>query len=123
MTPKNSILIEVLGRSPKLRIIDFLIDNFSADFSKKGIMEGSGVSKVTFYNEWNGLVKFGIVTMTRKFGKTQLFRINKDNGIVKKLMSLEFEIGTEAIESKELRTNDIRPEDVSNQKSIGTAAS
>lgn len=36
---KDSLLLKFLGKSPQLRIIDFLLDNKLLDFSKKEIIE------------------------------------------------------------------------------------
>ena len=38
-----------MGDTPKLRIIDFFLDNKESDYSKKEIIEYTGISKTTFY--------------------------------------------------------------------------
>lgn len=45
----QSILLKTLGSSPKLRIIDFFLDNPLFDFTKKDAVEALGMSKQTFY--------------------------------------------------------------------------
>ena len=94
----ESILIKYIGNTPKLRVIDFLIDNMPFDYSKKEIIEGSGISKTTFFKIWKDFVKYKIVSPTRKYGKTQLFKINKENTLVKQLLSLEFVLANEYAE-------------------------
>lgn len=85
-----SLILRVIGDNPRLRVIDFFVDNMPFDYSKKEIIEGSEMSKTTFFKIWNDLMKFGIVTPTRKYGKTQLFSLNEGNEIVKKLLELEY---------------------------------
>jgi hypothetical protein len=92
MEEEKTLLVQCLGNSPKLRIIDFLIDNRPFDYSKKEIIEGSGTGKVTFFKVWKELVEFGIVQQTRKYGKAILFKLNEENEIVKKLLVLEYSL-------------------------------
>lgn len=92
MKEEKSLLLSVLGDSPKLRIIDFLMDNRLFDYSKKEIIQGSGTSKTTFFKVWGELVKFGIVKQTRKYGKAVLFKLNEENDIVQKLLRLEYSL-------------------------------
>lgn len=86
---EESLLIKALGNSPKLRIIDFFLDNKLFDFSKKEIVEGAGLSKTTFYKYWEELEALGIVEVSRAFGKTKLYRLNRKNPIAKMLLELD----------------------------------
>jgi len=92
MEEEKTLLVQCLGDNPKLRIIDFLIDNRPFDYSKKEMIEGSGVGKVTFFKVWKELVKFEIVQQTRKYGKAKLFKLNEENEVVKKLLVLEYSL-------------------------------
>ena len=53
----RSLLTRALGDSPKLRIVDYLLDYKLNDFTKKGIVEALGMSKLTFYKYFKDLVK------------------------------------------------------------------
>lgn len=77
-----------LGDTPQLRIIDFFLDNKS-DYSKKEILEGTGMSKTTLYKVWPDLEQFGVVIPARKFGNTTLFKLNRETTIVKQVISLD----------------------------------
>lgn len=91
----ESVLIQYVGNTPKLRVVDFLVDNMPFDYSKKEIIEGSGISKTTFFKIWKDFIKFGILKPTRKYGKAQLYTINKENVFVKNLLALEFALANE----------------------------
>ena len=69
---EKSLLIQLVGDMPVFKIVDFLIENKGLDFTKKDIIEGADISKATLFNYWQEVEKAGIVTPTRKFGKTIL---------------------------------------------------
>jgi len=86
---EESILIIALGNSPKLRIIDFFLDNKLFDFTKKEMIEELGMSKTTFYKYWDEIERFGMVKITRKIGKAKLYKLNEKSEIIIKLRVLE----------------------------------
>ena len=89
MKEDKSVLIEYLGDTPILRIIDFLIENRLFDYSKKQIIDETGLAKATFYKYWDRLLDLGIVKVTRSFGKTKLYKINEQHPVVKEMKKLE----------------------------------
>jgi len=88
MKEESTLMIQFLGNNPTLRIIDFFLDN-RTDYSKKEIIEALGMSKTTFYKVWRQLEKFKVVIATRRYGKAQLFKINENSVIVRKLIILD----------------------------------
>lgn len=93
---EKSLLIQYLGDTAKLRIIDFFLENRS-DYSKKEIIENVGISKTTFYKIWGELVQFGIVKPTRKYGMAQLYALEEGSPLIKKFMALDAELGKQAM--------------------------
>lgn len=89
---EKSLLLQLTGDLPLFKIIDFLVEHKGLDFTKKQIIEGSGISKATLFNYWKEVEKAGIVMATRKFGKTVLFTLNTKNPVVKKILELEAEL-------------------------------
>lgn len=85
----ESLLLKTLGKSPQLRIVDFFLDNRMFDYSKKEIIEELGMSKTTFYKVWGEIEGRGIVSVSRKFGKAKLYKLNTDNELVKNLIEIE----------------------------------
>ena len=81
-------MIRALGNSPKLRIIDYLLDYKLNDFTKKEIVEALGMSKLTFYY-FKDLQELGLVIASRKIGWATLYKINLENPIVKMLIEYE----------------------------------
>ena len=96
----QSILLRTLGDSPKLRIIDFFLDNPLFDFTKKEVIEALGMSKQTFYKYFADIEKYGIVNASRRIGKATLYKINLENPIVKMLREYEMQLSLQIAEKE-----------------------
>mgnify|MGYP001573158721 CR=1 FL=1 len=99
---EKSLLIKFLGENPIFKIIDFLIENKSVDFTKKEIILGSRISRASLFNVWQELEEQEIVLVTRQFGKTKLYTLNSKNQIVKKLLELESTLIAKALDKENL---------------------
>ena len=95
---EKSLLIQNLRNTPKLRIIDFFLENRS-DYSKKEIIENIGISKSTFYKVWDDLLRLGILKPTRKYGTAQLYTFDRTSPMIKRFMVLDSELGKQALKS------------------------
>jgi len=96
----ESILIKTLGDSPKLRIIDFFLDNPLFDFTKKEVIEALGMSKQTFYKYFPDLEKYGIVKVSRKIGRAKLYKINLEHPLIEMLREYEKKISLQIAEKE-----------------------
>lgn len=96
----RSLLTKALGESPKLRILDYLLDYKLNDFTKKEIVEALGMSKLTFYKYFKDLVELGLVTPSRKIGRATLYKINLENPIVKMLIDCETKLSLQIAEQE-----------------------
>jgi DNA-binding transcriptional ArsR family regulator len=86
----ESLFIRVLGiKSPMLKVLDFLMDNESFDYSKTEIAEGTNLSRATLFKVWSKLEALELITATREVGRAKMYKLNKENPIVKKLMELD----------------------------------
>jgi len=47
----ETLLVRMLGNSPKLGILDFFLDNPAMDFCKNEVVKGLGMGKPTFYRK------------------------------------------------------------------------
>jgi hypothetical protein len=93
---KSSFLI-VMGESPKMKVLDFLLTFDEFDYSLSDIASNSEVGYTTLMEFWDSFVKSGIVEETRKVGKARMFRLNKKNPSVKLLLRLHWEISKNEI--------------------------
>lgn len=99
----QSLLMKVLGRSPKMKILDYLLDFPTNDFTKKEIIETLGMSKQTFYKYFDDLEEVGIVKVNRTIGKAKLYKVNRENMIVKDLVNLERKMSLQIAEQEETK--------------------
>jgi len=96
----ESILIQTLGESPKLRIVDFFLDNPLFDFTKKEVIEALGMSKQTFYKYFPEVEEYGIVKVSRRIGKAKLYRINAKHPLVSMLREYEKKVSLQIAEKE-----------------------
>lgn len=96
----QSLLLKTLGDSPKLRIIDFFLDNPFFDFTKKEVIEALGMSKQTFYKYFTDIEQYGIVIPSRRIGKATLYKINPENPLVKMLREYEAQLSLQIAEKE-----------------------
>ena len=97
---EESFFLKYLGDSPKIRVLDFLMNNFALDFSLPQIAQGSKVAYTTLIDLLPKLIKQEIIIETRKIGKSNLFKINGDSPIVKALFAIDLKLSEAAIEKK-----------------------
>jgi len=104
MERHDSLLVRALGSSPKLRILDYLLDYKLNDFTKKEIVEALGMSKLTFYKYFKDLIELGLVMPTRRIGRATLHKINLHNPIVKMLIEYETKLSLQIAEQQAEKT-------------------
>jgi DNA-binding transcriptional ArsR family regulator len=88
-TEGKSILLELFGGTPEVRLIDFFMDNPLFDFTKKEIIEELKMNKRTLHRVLPKIEAEGIVVVSRKIGRAKLYKINKDSLTVKYLRGIE----------------------------------
>lgn len=94
----QSLLLKTLGRSPKLRIIDFFMDNPLSDFTKKEVIEALGISKQTFYKYWRELERSGAIKVTKTVGRATTYQLDRSNEAVKQLIKLDMALARKCME-------------------------
>lgn len=85
----ESMFLKVFGNYPQVKVLDFLIENDIFDYSKTQIAELSDVSFNTLETFWGRLLETGIVKASRRVGNSQMYRLNKENQVVKKLLEID----------------------------------
>lgn len=92
---EKSLFVNFLGDTPLVRVMDFLIGNSIFDYTKTDIAENSDVSRASLYSVWPQLEQYEIVKASRKIGNTTLYRLNKENPVVQKLIELDLKLSRE----------------------------
>jgi len=96
----ESVIIKTLGDSPKLRIVDFFLDNSLFDFTKKEVIEALGMSKQTFYKYFPEVEEYGIVEVSRRIGKAKLYKVNLMHPLVTMLREYEKKVSLQTAEKE-----------------------
>ena len=97
MDENGTGIIEFLGDTPLIRVLDFLIVFREYDYNKQDIAKNANVSWNTLDKIWDKLVDLSIIVYTRKVGKSQMFRINLDKVAVEKLIELHKSLMVESL--------------------------
>jgi len=77
-----------LGDSPKIKVLEFLIEGRELDYSITDIAEGAGISRSTLFRIWRDLLQQEMIVFTRNVGNAKLYKLNTNNPFVKKLIEL-----------------------------------
>jgi len=85
----KSLFIEFMGDSPTIRVLDSLLTERNLDFSITDMAKNAGIGRSTLYRIWDDLIKNRIIVPTREIGKAKLFKLNKENIIIKKLIEID----------------------------------
>src|SRR3989339_1910986 len=84
----KSLFVEFMGDSPMIKVLDYLLTERELDFSITDMAENSGIGRATLYRIWGNLIKNKIIVHTRDIGKAKLFKLNKNNPKIRKLMEM-----------------------------------
>lgn len=106
MEQKSSFRL-VFGDSPIVKVIDFFLDNHEFDYSLTDIAKNADIGWVTLHGFWKDLVKIGLIKKTRKIGRAELYMLNKENPLVKKLMEIDFTVSKMLLD-KELKNQKVK---------------
>ncbi len=89
---KETVLVQVLGSNPIIKVLDFLISFQLFDYPLTEIAKNSGVSYSTLQTFWDKLVENKIVIKTRRIGKSDLYKLNTKNPAVQQLIKLDWNL-------------------------------
>ena len=84
----ETLFTKAVGDTPKIRVLEFLIEGRELDYSISDIAEGAGIGRTTLFRLWADLIGLGIITHTRDIGNAKLYKLNLENTFVKKLVEL-----------------------------------
>lgn len=88
----ETLFRHALGDTPKIRVLEFLIEGRELDYSISDIAEGAEIGRTTLFRIFEDLLKTGIIIPTREIGNAKLFRLNMKSNFVKKLVEVFDEI-------------------------------
>ncbi|MBI4452741.1 hypothetical protein HY637_04895 [Candidatus Woesearchaeota archaeon] len=84
----ETIFTKAIGNTPKIKVLEFLIEGRELDYSVSDIAEGAGIGRTTLFRIWNDFVELRIVKPTRVIGNAKLYKLNLENAFVGKMAEL-----------------------------------
>ena len=88
----ETLFKKTLGDTPKIRVLEFFIEGRELDYSITDIAEGAEIGRTTLFRIFDDLIKNKIIIPTRQIGNAKLYKLNKENPFVKKMISVFDEI-------------------------------
>lgn len=85
----ESVLVDVFGEDPFIKIVDTLMDHPNASYTKTDLAEVNDISRSTVYNVWDRIDRLGIVRADRTIGNTTLYTLNRDAAVVRAFYAFE----------------------------------
>jgi hypothetical protein len=103
----DTVFLEVMGKSPVNKVLDFLIENERDSWTMKEISEGRNVGYSTLKILLPRMIQHKLIIIGREIGKSKLYKINKDNEIIKYLYKIYNALEKQALDDfvKESSTN------------------
>jgi len=95
-----SIFLEVMGLSPNIKILDFLLGEINYDFTLKEIATKSKVGYATIKRIWSSFIDVNLVKSTRRVGKAIFYTYNQESREGKALRKFYLEIIFKAVEKE-----------------------
>lgn len=92
---QNLPLEKVFGESAVLKVLDVLMEHPSMDYSKKELAETAGIAESTVHRSWDKIEELNAIQESRKYGKTQLYKLNQDSEIIKQIYKLDQQLRKE----------------------------
>ena len=83
-----TIFREIFGDTPKVRVLEYLLEGRELDHSIGDIAEGAGINRVTLFRLWPEIEKSKLIINTRNIGNAKLFKLNIKNSYVLNLMEM-----------------------------------
>ena len=102
----ETIFTKAIGNTPKIKVLEFLIEGRELDYSISDIAEGAGIGRTTLFRIWNHFIELNIVKLTRNIGNAKLYKLNTDSPIAKKLIEINNVITSKAVD-EELKRHEL----------------
>ena len=79
---------ELFGDTPKIRVLEYLLEGRELDHSIGDIADGAGINRVTLFRMWDKLEESEIIIHTRDIGNAKLYKLNIKNPYVTILIDI-----------------------------------
>ena len=106
-TMEETIFTKAIGNTPKIKVLEFLIEGRELDYSISDIAEGARIGRTTLFRIWEDLIGLGIIKHTRDIGNAKLYRLNVENPFVKRMIGLFDALVIEPLNKKKVKAESL----------------
>lgn len=87
---EESVLMDMFGESSRMKIVDYILEFPTNEFTHGDLVEAIGMSRTTVFRELRDLEEQNMIESASKLGKSSTFRINLKNPIIKMIQQAVF---------------------------------
>ena len=88
----ETLFRKILGDTPQIRVLEFLIEGRELDYNIRDIAEGAHIGRTTLFRIFEDLLKNKLIVPTREIGNAKLYKLNLENRFVRKMIEIFDEI-------------------------------
>jgi Fe2+ or Zn2+ uptake regulation protein len=114
-----SAFIEVLSKSPQLKVLTILAERPQEELTKTEIAQRAGIGRTTLYRVWNDLERMKAIAPSRHVGAVTLYRMNPQSPVVQSFLSITKSLTT--VTDAVARIEQLRRLDESAKTEFGTS--
>ena len=90
MNENDSVLVSLFGDSPRMKIIDFLLEFPTNEFTLNELVDEIGMSKTTVPKILDDFEGKDMIVKTEKIGKSQPYKINLSNPVIQLMQNAAY---------------------------------
>jgi hypothetical protein len=103
---EGSPFVGFLGNYPRIRVLDYLLENSKLEHSKTELAKKAKISFNTLETFWEELMGSRVLVPAKKVGSTQFYRLNSENEFVRRLVDLDERLLMQQLKELEARISD-----------------
>lgn len=105
MNENGSVLVSLFGDSPRMKIIDYLLEFPTNEFTLSELVDEIGMSKTTAPKILDDFKGKGMIVKTEKIGKSQPYKINLRNPVIQLMQNVAHIASDRIAEQQAARKN------------------
>ena len=95
---KQSAFVNTLGKTPQIKVLDFLMDNVLSSYTLFEIKNETDTGYATLKYLLPKMLKDKLVIIDKKVSKANLYKLNTENKAIQHLMAFDWALVTQSIE-------------------------
>lgn len=84
-----TMFTDYLGPTPRAKLLDFLGDHPTSDYSITELAEKAGLTRQTIYSVLADVEKVGLVHHTRNVGQSRMYAISMDHPVIQSVLKAD----------------------------------